>query len=164
MAVVNPYNPTPHDGTGTTVSYQKQTVNSDGTRTDVGSPVVYTVTNLQYQLSSQSSGDNDIDVTHLGLAYGDEVLTQPRPLVGTTSGETGREFQIDFIGTEVLDDDQEGTLTINGPVSWTGEAKVTSSSCTLQPNDVVRGSITFAVERKALTVPAPFETRLGSGD
>lgn len=150
MAYPNPYNKTPHDGTGTTVTVVKQTVNPDGSRVD-GDSVEYIVTSLQYNLSSQSNSGDEIDVSNIGQDYGEEVLTQPRPLVGSASGETGREFQFDFIGTEVLDDDQECKLTISGPMNWTGTGKVTSSSVTLATNDVIRGSLTIAVERKPIT-------------
>ena len=131
---------TPHDSTGTTVSFTPT----------AGVASNLTVTNLQYSLSSQSSSD-ELDVSHLGLVAGAQVLTQSRPLQGQSNGETGREIQVDYVGDEVFEDDTEGTLTLGGGLNWTGSAKVTSSSLTLAVNDVIRGSVTFRIERKAVT-------------
>lgn len=168
MATPSPLNATPHgpwddNGTcvGTKVTFQKQTVDAEGNRTPDGSPIEYVCTNLNYSLSSSSSGsDSEIDVSHIGQGYGEEVLTQPTPLIGSTTGtaDSGREVQIDFIGTDVLEEDQDGLLTIDGGIKWSGKAKVTSSSVTLAVNDVIRGSVTFSLEKKAITQKDAYST------
>mgnify|MGYP001298973948 CR=1 FL=1 len=152
MATVSPYNPTPHDGSGTTVTFQPQTTDNDGNVTSDGDPLTFIATGLVYNMNGSDSGEDDIDVSNLGQATGEEVLTQPRPLIASTTDETGREFQLDFIGTAVPNDGQKGVLTITGKISWTGQAKVSSSSVTWAVNDVFRGQITFEVEKKDYTV------------
>lgn len=169
MATPNTLNATPHgpwddsgNCVGTIVSYQRQTVDATGARTNVGTPIKYVVTNLNYSLSSSSSGsDSEIDVSHIGQGYGEEVLSQPTPLIGSTTGasDTGREVQIDFIGTDILEEDQDGLLTIDGGIKWgPGKAKVTSSNVTLAVNDVIRGSVTFALEKKAIESAVAYST------
>ena len=159
MATPNPLNRTPHgpydptnSGTcqGTIVTFQPQKVDADGNATNDGELVTYTVTNLTYSLSSQTSSSDELDVSHIGQAYGEPVLTQERPLVGSAGGgDSGKEVQIDFIGTKALEEDQKGQLVIIGGINLTTPAKVTSSSITLAVNDVIRGSITFSVEKHA---------------
>lgn len=121
---------TPHDGSGTTVSFPGFT----------GS-----VTNIVYNKNDVAAGDT-IDISHLGLTVGAAVLTVDRPLKGSAT-DTGREVQIDFIGTGGLDDGATGTLTISGGLSLSKAATVSSASVTLGVNDVIRGSATFRVAR-----------------
>ena len=83
------------------------------------------------------------------------MLTQERPLVGSAGGgDSGKEVQIDFIGTKALEEDQKGELKIIGGINLTTRAKVTSSSITLAVNDVIRGSITFSVDSHATDTQA----------
>ena len=121
---------TPHDGSGTTVTFPGFT----------GS-----VTNIVYNKNDVSGGDT-IDISHLGLTVGASVLTKDRPLKGSAT-DTGREVQVDFIGVGGLDDGATGTLSITGGISLSKAATVASSSVTLGVNDVIRGSATFRVAR-----------------
>lgn len=140
--------PTPHDNTGSTFSFLPN--KPDGTAGDPASLIEFVANNYTYNLSTTSSSD-ELDASHLGLTKGSQVLTQSRPLQGAPSGETGREMQIDYTGKQVIEDGLEGKLTITGPYGWSGSAKVMSSSSTWQTNELVRGSVTFRCERKAVT-------------
>ena len=121
---------TPHDSSGTTFTFA-------GTG--------YTVTNIVYTLTDVNAADT-IDISHLGQTAGSAVLTQDRPLTGAAN-DTGREVQIDYIGSSVISDGATGTLAITGGISLSKAATVSSSSVTLAVNDVVRGSATFRVAR-----------------
>ena len=121
---------TPHDSSGTTLTFPGFT----------GS-----VTNITYNLNNVA-GDDTIDISHLGLTAGAAVLTQDRPLKGSAT-DTGREVQVDYIGTGVVADGATGTLAITGGLSLSAMATEQSSSVTLAVNDVVRGSVTFRVAR-----------------
>ena len=121
---------TPHDSTGTTFSFAGST---------------FTVTNITYSLTDVNAADT-IDISHLGQTVGESVLTQDRPLKGAAN-DTGREVQIDYIGSAVIADATTGTLSISGGLSLSKVATVSSSSVTLAVNDVVRGSATFRVAR-----------------
>lgn len=121
---------TPHDGSGTTVTFPGFT----------GS-----VTNIVYNKNDVAAGDT-IDISHLGLTTGAAVLTRDRPLKGSAT-DTGREVQIDFVGVGGLDDGAAGTLVIAGGLTLSKAATVSSSSVTLAVNDVIRGSATFRVAR-----------------
>lgn len=121
---------TPHAGSGTTFTF-------GGTG--------YTVTSITYNLTDTNAADT-IDISHLGLTQGAAVLTLARPLKGSAN-DTGREVQIDYIGTQIIDDGATGTLAIAGGISLSKAATVASSSVTLTVNDVIRGSATFRVAR-----------------
>lgn len=118
---------TPHDGSGTTVTFA-------GFSGDV--------TGISY--SESAGGNNDIDISHLGQTVGETALSMSRPLKGG-GGETGKEVQIDYIGSSVVEGGLSGTLTITGGLSISGVATCTSSSVTLAVNDVIKGSATFRV-------------------
>ena len=120
----------PHDSSGTTFTF---------------SGTAYTVTSITYNLTDVNAADT-IDISHLGLTNGAAVLTQDRPLSGSAT-DTGREVQIDYIGSSVITDGATGTLAITGGISLSKAATVASSSVTLAVNDVVRGSATFRVAR-----------------
>jgi hypothetical protein len=121
---------TPHAGSGTTFTFA-------GTG--------YTVTNIVYTLTDVNAADT-IDISHLGQSAGSAVLTLDRPLTGAAN-DTGREVQIDYIGSSVISDGATGTLAITGGISLSKAATVSSSSVTLAVNDVIRGSATFRVAR-----------------
>jgi hypothetical protein len=121
---------TPHAGSGTTFSF-------GGTN--------FTVTNIVYTLTDVNAADT-IDISHLGQSAGSAVLTLDRPLTGAAN-DTGREVQIDYIGSSVINDGSTGTLAITGGISLSKSATVSSSSVTLAVNDVIRGSATFRVAR-----------------
>ena len=122
--------PTPHDSSGATVTFPGFT----------GS-----VTNIVYN-QNDVSADDTIDISHLGLTVGASVLTKDRPLKGSAT-DTGREVQIDYIGTGAIADGSTGTLVIAGGLTLSKAATVSSSSQTLAVNDVIRGSVTFRVAR-----------------
>jgi len=121
---------TPHGATGTTLTLGSTT---------------FTVTSITLNFSDVSGESDRIDVSHLGLTTGASVLTQARPLKGSTGGETGKEVSFDYIGSSQLTGGTTGTLTIAGGVSLSGAATVVSSSVTLAVNDVIRGSATVRV-------------------
>jgi hypothetical protein len=121
---------TPHDSSGTTFSF-------GGTG--------YTVTNITYSLTDVT-GNDTIDISHLGLTTGAAILSQDRPLKGSAT-DTGREVSIDYIGAIAIADGATGTLVISGGLSLSAAATVSSSSVTLAVNDVTRGSATFRVAR-----------------
>lgn len=119
---------TPHDNTGTTFSFAGTT---------------YTVTNISYN-RTDTQADDTIDISHLGLADGSDVLTQTRPLVGA-GNDTGKEIQIDFIGSSLPVPGTEGQLVISGGLTVNEYSRCTASSVTLAVNDVIRGNATFRV-------------------
>jgi hypothetical protein len=123
---------TPHDGSGTTLTF-----NSVG----------YTVTSITYNLSDPAT-DQTIDVSHLGLTVGSAVLTQNKPLTGSAT-DTGREVVIEYLGNSVIADASTGTLSITvAGSSWLSKsATVASSSVSMMTNDVVKGTATFKVAR-----------------
>jgi len=121
---------TPHAGSGTTFSF-------GGTN--------FTVTNITFTLTDVNAADT-IDISHLGQSAGSAVLTLDRPLTGAAN-DTGREVQIDYIGSAIINDGATGTLAITGGISLSKSATVSSSSVTLAVNDVIRGSATFRVAR-----------------
>lgn len=123
---------TPHDGTGTTLSFAGTT---------------YTVTNIVVS-NSDPNTENTIDVSHLGLLDGASVLTQDRPLKGSST-DTGQQVQIEYLGKAILVDASTGTLSIthNGVSLLSRGATVVSSTLTFATNDVVRGTGTFKIAR-----------------
>lgn len=116
---------TPHDGSGTTFSFA-------GTN--------YTVTSITYTIGN--TGNDQIDISHLGQTSGQTVLSQPRPLVGSP-GDTGKTVSIEYVGNSVIAQNATGTLAISGGVSVSATATCQSSSVTLAVNDVVRGQAEF---------------------
>jgi len=121
---------TPHDSTGTTLKIGATT---------------YTVTGMTVAFSDVSGETDRIDVSHLGLTTGATMLTVKRPLVGSPTGETGKELSFDYIGTTQLVGGTTGTYAIAGGISLTGNATVVSSSLVLAVNDVIRGSATVRI-------------------
>lgn len=123
---------TPHDGTGTVLSFA-------GTN--------YTVTNIVVT-HNDPNVENTIDVSHLGLASGSSVLTQDRPLAGSAT-DTGQQVQVDYLGKTLVADGSTGTIAIthNGVSLLSRAATVSSSTLTFALNDAVRGSATFRIAR-----------------
>lgn len=105
----------------------------------------YTVTSVTYSMTDTNAGDT-IDVSHLGLTVGSSVLTIDRPLKGSAT-DTGREVQIEYLGSAPITDGTSGTLVIGGALSLSAAATVSQSSVSLAVNDVVKGSATFKVAR-----------------
>lgn len=122
---------TPHDSSGSTIAFAGTT---------------FTVTNLTLNFSDVSGETDRIDVSHLGQSTGSTILTVKRPLIGSATGETGKEVSFDYIGTTQLTGGRTGTFTLSGSGgSLSGAATVVSSTLTLAVNDVVRGSVTLRV-------------------
>jgi len=121
---------TPHDSTGTSFVFGGST---------------FTVTNITVNFSDVSGETDRIDVSHLGQTTGSTMLTQKRPLVGSATGETGKEVSFDYIGISQLAGGTTGSYSLGGPVSLSGNATIVSSNLTLAINDVVRGSATVRV-------------------
>ena len=119
---------TPHDGSGTTFTFK-------GTN--------FTVTGISYSLSDVSGTGETIDVSHLGLTTGASLSTQNRPLVGSAGSDTGKEVQIDYLGSVAFAGGVSGTYSIAGGLALSGNATCLSSSVTLAVNDVIKGSATF---------------------
>jgi len=121
---------TPHDSSGTTFVFSGTT---------------FTVTNITVNFSDVSGETDRIDISHLGQTTGSTMLTQKRPLIGSATGETGKELSFDFIGTNQLAGGSTGTYALAGGVALSGNATIVSSSLTLAINDVIRGSATVRV-------------------
>jgi hypothetical protein len=121
---------TPHDSSGTTLTVAGST---------------FTVTSITVNFSDVSGNSDPIDVSHLGQTTGALILTQKRPLVGSASGETGKELSFDYIGNSTLAGGTTGTYAIVGGVALSGNCTVISSSVTLAVNDVIRGSATVRI-------------------
>lgn len=122
---------TPHDSSGTTVTFPGFTG---------------TVTGLTFNQTEVANGAGDaIDISHLGLTTGATLLTQNRPLKGSGSNDTGKVISMEYIGTGILGGGISGTLVISGGLTVNAAATVVSSSVTLAVNDVIRGSAEFRV-------------------
>jgi hypothetical protein len=121
---------TPHDSSGTTLTVAGST---------------FTVTSITVNFSDVSGNSDAIDVSHLGQTTGEQIETQPRPLAGSATGETGKELSFDYIGTTQLTGGTTGTYAIAGGISLSGNCTVISSSLTLAVNDVIRGSATVRI-------------------
>ena len=120
---------TPHDA-GTTFSFNSAT---------------FTVTSITVNNSDVSGTTEEIDISHLGLTTGATVLTQKKPLKGSTAGDTGKEVSIDYIGTTNIVGGTTGAIAISGGISFSGTATCMSSSVTATVNEVIKGTATFRV-------------------
>lgn len=77
-----------------------------------------------------------LDATHLGIAPNGK-----REFVGGFA--TDREVQIDYINTTILTAGTSGSLSISGPMSFSGNATCSSASLGGSVGDFVRGQATF---------------------
>lgn len=77
-----------------------------------------------------------LDATHLGIAPNGK-----REFVGGFA--TNREVQIDYISAQILTAGSSGALAISGPLSFNGNATVSSASIGGSVGDFIRGSATF---------------------
>lgn len=77
-----------------------------------------------------------LDATHLGIAPNGK-----REFVGGFS--TNREVQIDYINNTILTAGTSGALSITGPMSFSGNATISSATLGGSVGDFVRGSATF---------------------
>jgi len=125
---------TPHDGSGTSLRLQA---------------TLYTVSNIVITFTDPNAGAEKIDVSHLGLTTGASILTQDKPLQGSTT-DTGRQVQFDYFGSSIIADASTGTCTIitNGTTLINGLAyTVNSSTLTLATNDAIKGQATIRIAR-----------------
>jgi len=77
-----------------------------------------------------------LDATHLGIGPNGK-----REFVGGFA--TDREVQIDYINTVILTAGTSGSLSITGPMSFSGNATISAASLGGSVGDFVRGSATF---------------------
>jgi hypothetical protein len=77
-----------------------------------------------------------LDATHLGIAP-----NARRVFIGGFA--TDREVQIDYINTTILTAGTSGSLSISGPMSFSGNATCSSASLGGSVGDFIRGSATF---------------------
>jgi len=125
---------TPHDGTGTILKLGATN---------------YTVTNIVITFTDPTADQEKIDISNLGQTSGSSILTQDRPLQGSTT-DTGRQVQFDYIGKSIIADASTGTclITIGGTALLSTVAyTVNSSTLTLATNDAVRGQATLRIAR-----------------
>lgn len=125
---------TPHDGAGTTLRLGATN---------------YTVTNIVISYADPTADQEKIDVSHLGLTTGSAILTQDKPLQGSTT-DTGRTVQFDYLGKSIIADASTGTcvITTGGSTLLNGVAyTVNSSTLTLATNDAIRGQATIRIAR-----------------
>lgn len=78
-----------------------------------------------------------VDATDLGVAPNDR-----RIYIGGFASDA--EVQIEYFGS-LLTSGASGSLTISGPISYSGNATVSTSSVTASVGDLVRGNATFRV-------------------
>jgi hypothetical protein len=87
--------------------------------------------------SVQVSDTQDlVDATHLGIAP-----NARRVYVGGFTSD--REITVDYISGTILTAGQSGSLSISGPMSFSGNATIASASLGGSVGDFVRGSATF---------------------
>lgn len=125
---------TPHDSSGTSLKLGNTN---------------YTVTNIVITFNDPTADQEKIDVSHLGLTTGASILTQDRPLQGSTT-DTGRQVQFDYLGKSIIADASTGTclITTGSTTLLHGVAyTVNSSTLTLATNDAIRGQATLRIAR-----------------
>lgn len=125
---------TPHDSSGTSLKLGNTN---------------YTVTNIVITFNDPTADQEKIDVSHLGLTTGASILTQDRPLQGSTT-DTGRQVQFDYLGKSIIADASTGTclITTGNTTLLNGVAyTVNSSTLTLATNDAIRGQATLRIAR-----------------
>jgi len=125
---------TPHDGTGTIIKLGATN---------------YTATNIVITFTDPTADQEKIDVSHLGQTTGASILTQDRPLQGSTT-DTGRQVQFDYLGRTIIADASTGTclITVGGTAVLSAIAyTVNASTLTLATNDAIRGQATLRIAR-----------------
>lgn len=93
-------------------------------------------TNITVTSVQVSDTQDLLDATHLGIAPNGK-----REFVGGFA--TDREVTIDYINTTILAAGTSGSLSISGPMSFSGNATISSASLGGSVGDFVRGSATF---------------------
>ena len=95
-------------------------------------------TNLTVTSFQVNDTQDLIDATHLGIGP-----NQRRVFVGGFA--TDREVTCDYISTNVLAAGNSGALSISGPVSFSGNATISSASIGGSVGALISGSATFRV-------------------
>lgn len=137
---------TPHDGGGVQLVWNPTTGATSASH-------VYTVTNIVISYADPAAEEEKINVAHLGQTVGEQARTLDLPLAGSASGDTGRTVQFDYVGMQLIEDKQTGTITISyGPTgsrsTLVGKGgTVQSSTLTLATQDAVRGQATIRINR-----------------
>ena len=90
-----------------------------------------TVTSVQV-----NDTQDHLDATHLGVAP-----NARRIFIGGFA--TDREVQIDYINSTILTAGTSGAMSISGPMSFSGNATISSASLGGSVGDFIRGSATF---------------------
>jgi len=131
---------TPHDGSGTVLRLGANQ---------------YTVTEIVIQFNDPNATAEKIDVSHLGLTTGASILTQDKPLQGSTT-DTGRTVQFNYLGKVLIADASTGTCSISvggtALAGFTGVAyTVNASTLTLMTNDAIKGSATVRLARASIS-------------
>ena len=93
-------------------------------------------TNITVTSVQVSDTQDLLDATHLGIAPNGK-----REFVGGFA--TDREVTIDYINTTILSAGTSGSLSISGPMSFSGNATVSQASLGGSVGDFVKGSATF---------------------
>lgn len=93
-------------------------------------------TNITVTSVQVSDNQDLLDATHLGIPPNGK-----REFVGGFA--TDREVQIDYINTTILTAGVSGSLSITGPMSFSGNATVSQASLGGSVGDFVKGSATF---------------------
>jgi len=79
-----------------------------------------------------------LDATDLGVASDGKRIY-------VNGFATDREVTIDYFDADILTAGQSGVLQIAGPIAFTGNATISTSSLTASVGDLVRGNATFRV-------------------
>lgn len=97
-------------------------------------------------VTSVSVNDNTdlLDATDLSVATGGSR-------VYVNGFAVDREVSIDYLSNTILTAGASGSLSISGPLTFSGNATISSSSIGASVGDLVRGTATFRVA----TVPNP---------
>lgn len=143
---------TPHDGGGIQLTWNPTTGATAASH-------VYTVTNIVISYADPAAEAEKINVAHLGQTTGEQAKTLDLPLAGGASGDTGRTVQFDYVGAQLIEDKQTGTIIISygptasrqvlvGKAAGSGMAgTVQSSTLTLATQDAIRGQATIRIAR-----------------
>lgn len=102
----------------------------------MGITIVYASATLTATSFSVNDQIDNADGSHLGQAAGSR-----REYVPTF---VQREISIDYIGTSIVTA-QSGAVAITGPVSFSGNGTLTSSTISGAVGDLIKGSLTMRV-------------------
>jgi len=100
--------------------------------------LTFTFSGTGISVTSVQVTDNQdlLDATHLGIAP-----NARRIFINGLA--TDREVQVDYISSTILSAGSSGSLSISGPMSFSGNATISSASLGGSVGDFVRGSATF---------------------